>query len=592
MSHLEAAIALAESGKRIFPLVPLGKNPAVATGFKAASCDPEQVRRWWKYMPTANIGMPTDEANGLFVVDVDSKNGGLEGWKYLCVEHGEVPTYTVTTPTGGLHLYYRWPSWAPRRRIGVQPGIDFMGEGGYVVVPPSRTGQGDYRVTDPREIAEAPSWLLKIARPELPLAPEGIGPVKVPIGHLIPEGRRDNTLYRIACHYRAQGCSEPEILDHLARENGSRCQPPLDYSSLARIARSACSRPARAKEVSALTTQVRPVPSPEPEVLPYVSLDLWEIAANGIPELDWLIPGWLVAKDIGILGGAAFAGKSTTAGALSRALASGEEWLGIKPTRRVPVLYFDEEQGDEMAARMFLLLGGPVPGLNVYSGQGINLSNPESLRRLAASINSVGPPPVVILDSIQQVFGVDDGNSATKVGQVYGNLFRLRDALGATFILLHHISKPGANANAADRLELHRLRDSSAHGTQASTVWFQQKSSDSSSDLFQVKRRGAEPTSLRIECDHSESHISLSAEEAAAVLTRADQFAEEVATYVRGRRETPRAEINEIGRRLGASDSLVDDVMKRLIRDRSVYRLRKGFYAANELPNQPDLGAF
>ena len=591
MSHLEPALALAAAGKRIFPLVPQGKNPATANGFKAASCDAAQIRKWWARMPLANIGMPTDEGNRLFVVDVDAKNGGLENWRYLCIEHGEVPTYTVTTPSGGLHLYFRWPAWNPRRRISVQPGIDLMGEGGYVVVPPSSTGQGAYTVTDAREPAECPPWLEGVARPA-PLLDGPIGGViKAPVGQVIPQGQRDNTLYRIACHYRAQGCSEPEILDHIARENASRCQPPLDYDALRRIARSAATKPPGSPEARPQPQTVQTTRELD-EVRPYAALDLWEIAANGIPELDWLIPGWLVAKDIAILGGEAFAGKSTTAAALARALSSGEPWLGIQPSRRVPVLFFDEEQGEEMVARLFLHLGGPVPGLNVHSGQGVNLSNTSSLERLVATIHSVGPPPVVILDSVQQVFGVDDANSATKVGQVYGNLFRMRDSLGCTFVLLHHVSKPGPNASSSDRLSLHRLRDSSAHSTQASTVWFQQKSSDSSSDLFQVKRRGSKPRSLHIECEQTDDSITLSAEDAALAMTKADTVAEEIAKYVRSRRETTRREINEIGSRIEASTTLVDDVISRLIRDRSIYRLRRGVYAANALPDDPQIEGF
>lgn len=145
MGHEEAlgrsALALAASGIPVFPCVAGGKRPAVAGGFHAASAEADLARRWWTAMPTANIGMPTGAASGLVVVDVDV-HGAVDGYEALerARREGLVDGWVaaVETPSGGLHLYFpargneHQGSWQSARA-----GIDFRGDGGYIIVPPS-----------------------------------------------------------------------------------------------------------------------------------------------------------------------------------------------------------------------------------------------------------------------------------------------------------------------------------------------------------------------------------------------------------------------------------------------------------------------
>lgn len=600
MSHLEAALSFVQNGYRIFPCAPLAKRPAGALaphGFKDASSDPEQITRWWDALPLANIGLPTDAANGVFVLDVDPPHG-QESWTRLCAGHEPPQTYTVQTPSGGMHLYFRWPAGGQRRRIKVWPGLDFMGEGGYVVAPPSVLEAGAYQIMDHSDLAEVPEWLLAALAP-LELAAQSPVPpssttLRVPVPQSIPVGQRDDSLYRIACSYRGEGLGQNAILDRLRVDN-RRCTEPLDEMSLARIARSASRHPAGVTPPSAsagiITTDDKPIKN---EIEPFIPLDLWKLHEEGIPTLDWLIPGWLVNKDVAIIGGEAGVGKSTTAAFLARSLAEGTDWLGLTPCRRVPVLYFDEEQGDEMVARLFLRLGPPIPGLSVFSGQGVNLSDPASVARLEAAIRSVGPPAVVFLDTIQQTFGVNDANSATQVGLIYSVLFRLRDTTGCTFVLLHHISKPRQDESAGGKLSLHRLRDSTVHGTQSATVWFIQSANDSAVEMFHVKRRGAEKRSMRVNYRTHEDRIILEGEESFVAESVGDQLAAELSDYIHSKKESGRTELNEIAKRLGASSRTLDKTLSKLIREHSIYKLSRGLYApqivsASQSPDVPFL---
>ncbi len=136
-----AAARLAAHGVPVFPCVPGGKRPLTSHGFHDATADARQVALWWKRWPSANIGVPTGAASRMDVVDVDLKRTGsgypafararqaglVDGWLAL-----------VRTPSGGMHVFY------PTARGRPQPSwqatsvcVDFRGEGGYVIVPPS-----------------------------------------------------------------------------------------------------------------------------------------------------------------------------------------------------------------------------------------------------------------------------------------------------------------------------------------------------------------------------------------------------------------------------------------------------------------------
>jgi RecA/RadA recombinase len=116
--------------------------------------------------PTASrgVGIATGASSGVFVVDLDVKNG-IDGRVSLMGMGDVPPTYTVGTPSGGFHLYYQHPGF-PVRNSGPKSnplgaGIDVRGDGGYVVAPgsPHKSG-GVYSVAADLPIAPAPAWLL------------------------------------------------------------------------------------------------------------------------------------------------------------------------------------------------------------------------------------------------------------------------------------------------------------------------------------------------------------------------------------------------------------------------------------------------
>jgi predicted P-loop ATPase len=139
-----------------------GKHPRTPNGFKDATTDAAQIAIWWTTWPDANIGIATGKASGIFVVDVDPRNGGEYSYDELAEQIGGFPdTPRVQTGGGGWHDYFAWPEGLDAvkpRPLG--PGIDLKGNGGYVVAPPS-THQSGRRY----------DWEASARIDEMPLAP-------------------------------------------------------------------------------------------------------------------------------------------------------------------------------------------------------------------------------------------------------------------------------------------------------------------------------------------------------------------------------------------------------------------------------------
>ena len=168
--------ALLARGFALFPLRPGAKVPAVARDWEhVATTSPARLRQL-SSDPRANYGVACGPSN-LIVVDLDvakdeapgSPHDGWQVLRELAAERGEAlpHTFTVSTPSGGRHLYFRPPVDAPAprntvRRLG--PLIDTRGVGGYVVAPGSRVDGVEYRVIVDAPIAELPEWINTLLR--------------------------------------------------------------------------------------------------------------------------------------------------------------------------------------------------------------------------------------------------------------------------------------------------------------------------------------------------------------------------------------------------------------------------------------------
>lgn len=177
---MRLALDAAATGRHVFPLQPRSKRPAIGEWETAATTDPEQIRDWWHRAPR-NVGIACGPSR-LLVVDLDIPHttdpppeAGLVGngrdvLAALTKAAGETfpdHTYTVTTPTGGQHLYFTAP---PDQELRCTVGrlgrwIDTRGAGGYVVAAGSVRPEGRYRVHRDMPIAPLPQWITDLLTP-------------------------------------------------------------------------------------------------------------------------------------------------------------------------------------------------------------------------------------------------------------------------------------------------------------------------------------------------------------------------------------------------------------------------------------------
>jgi len=153
---LEAALNLAASGWQIFPIRANTKDkPLIKAWQRNATSDQAQVSAWWGQWPGANIGIACGRSD-ICVVDLDVKRGvdGIASWAALCEKHGlngnDVDTVTVTTPSGGKHLYFTLDVLNPYHGLSntagkLGPGIDTRAGAGYVLAPPSEVDGKPYQ---------------------------------------------------------------------------------------------------------------------------------------------------------------------------------------------------------------------------------------------------------------------------------------------------------------------------------------------------------------------------------------------------------------------------------------------------------------
>lgn len=229
----EMALQLAENGWPVFPVQPGEKRPCgrlVEHGLKEATTDPQTIRDWWGVVPSANIGFATGP---IFAIDEDIPGAWdelTEGW--------DVPdTLTVRTPSGGRHFYFRAPPGVTVRNSAgkLAEGIDVRGAGGYTVFPPSETDAGAYTFIQRAKVAPAPDELTDLlTRSESGHAERG-----EPVEGDIPQGRRNDALFRMGCAMRRKGFGKTSIERALQAENQVRCTPPLPQDEVQKIAASA-----------------------------------------------------------------------------------------------------------------------------------------------------------------------------------------------------------------------------------------------------------------------------------------------------------------------------------------------------------------
>jgi hypothetical protein len=269
---LKAALEYAARGWPVFPIHwPIkdkcscgkedcqnqAKHPLTKHGLNDATTDVAVIKEWFKKWPQANIALATGQKAGFVVLDIDPRNGGTESLKKL-TQKGNLPVYTPTVYTGGggEHIIMQHPGKAQmknRQNVNQLPGIDFKGDGGYVVAAPSRHISGKqytWKVSHlSHKIQAIPDWLYKILLDDSlysgsfkhsstrnsKVNAKNNGWANLWQG--TAQGERDTTATKLAGRMLARGLPEEEVLEILTCWN-MRNNPPMPERDISRVVKS------------------------------------------------------------------------------------------------------------------------------------------------------------------------------------------------------------------------------------------------------------------------------------------------------------------------------------------------------------------
>lgn len=237
---LKAALDYARLGWSVIPIEPGGKRPLIRWQvYQYRRAEAPEVAEWFSRWPDANIAVVTGVVSGLVVLDLDPRHGAVASLGQIQQEHGTLPdTVEASTGGGGRHLYFAHPGEIIRNRVGLLPGIDLRGDGGYVVAPPSIHGSGEaYRWERSPEVIyplALPQWLLGPLSAEVSPHGHTLSYWRRLLREGVAEGVRNDTIASLAGHLLRHGVDGQVVTELLLTWNLSRCRPPLDDGEVLR----------------------------------------------------------------------------------------------------------------------------------------------------------------------------------------------------------------------------------------------------------------------------------------------------------------------------------------------------------------------
>ena len=470
---MKAALAMAARGFSVFPVRGNTKDqPLIKEWQYAASDDPSQLEAWWARWPDANIGVVT---TGSLVLDVDIKKGQA-GFASLMDLEISYDTFTVSTPSRGLHLYFSGAD-VPNSVGRLGPGLDVRGHHGYVLGPGSSIDGRSYEIQNDGPIQPAPASLVVQAgrreadlvrgsapvadldtissvdrvthflRDEAPVATEGLG--------------GDLTTFKVAAACKDMGVSAPMALMLLSQHWNARCKPPWSMDDLDLKVRNAYRYGAKAPG------------SDTPEALfggaaltlPHETRrdPLW--FHDGDPAAlteEWLFHNIAPARGSALVTAPTGAGKTFYQLEIARCLATGKALHGTQPDERGATLFiFSGTEGSGFPLRLKAL--GEAEALPIAARtltkslrEGNELAHlMQNLEEKCAEMLARYGVPVrlIVFETLSASGLLKDENDNAQASDALRALASMAHALGVLFITSHHPPKSGAGSRGAGAID-------------------------------------------------------------------------------------------------------------------------------------------
>ena len=464
---LEAALHYAEMGLAVFPLQERGKEPITYNGFEDASTEERQIRLWWKRNPNANIGIATGQmSGGLVVIDIDvDKDAGKDGYRVFtnwCKQNYLVlpDSWLSITGRGGYHLFYR-SLFPVSSKIGWLDDVDIRAEGAYVVAPPSLHPNGTKyeweQAPDEYELVTSEDIDVEFVMNSIVASnlKEKGKPLNVP--DEIPEGQRDNYMFKLACKYQAMGMSDGEMLAALIVANNERCKPPLTDKEIRKKVEQA--QKYQKGEVVTLDDNTNDTMSRKSygktghkieETITEHDLDMPTLEEFEERQKEWLVTGYIPKGCVTLLCSDGGIGKTTLWCDTLAAFTQGTSTIFDKALD-VPfhtglthsVMYFSKEDPTEEILKHKLMVAGADPKLiRCFGLDDERLGKIWYGSLLLEKLVEKYKPDIVVFDTLQAF--LPDGVEMSKrkdMRDALNPLNQLGAKFGTAFLMIMHTNK-------------------------------------------------------------------------------------------------------------------------------------------------------
>lgn len=434
-----------------------GKTPLVAwKRFQTELPTEEEVIRWWGGKTPANIGLATGELSGIVILDTDSG----DAWKEA-LRRGVPNTPSVRTgKPGGCHFHFRHPGVDVTNFAGRLPGVDFRGDGGYAILPPSQhESLIRYRWiegTQSLEHAEVPEWLMELLKGSTGLqGQESQDHVPLDLEQIlrgIPEGQRDEMIWRYACKLRGDDVPQ-DYAEIMVRQAARVCRPPFNEDDAAEKVRRAY-REYQPSVVLEVPEQGASVPGHEAQPSALIELDypiqtLAELMARPAQEIKELVEGLLFAGRTTWIFSDPNAGKTLTTIALGLHVAAGQPFCGLA-VQQGAVLLIEEDSSLEVIKEYVDMLSdiygfdlenmpfyiNTLQGLRVTDARGVALARTA----IKAAVERSGETLVLVIWDTTETL-VPSDKFSTREFDPFGQCLRATVNDGIANAVLDHTRK-------------------------------------------------------------------------------------------------------------------------------------------------------
>lgn len=481
-----------------------GKHPIPGRDYKRdIARDEVNARRIFRTHQNTNIGIATGEEYEIFTVDEDTYKGGSVAALGITLPE----TLTSITGGGGRQLVFKYPNNAVITDSAgkLADAVDVRGDGGMFVVAPSihKSGKTYSWLDSNAEIAEAPEELVKLiiersaASRNATITRYGVDALiklgintqeaamvarkheSIRIDAEITDGKRNDTLFRIACRMQGDGFPDEAILEAVWLTNLANCDEPKERSEVETLVNSAITRYEKGERI---WRNIQRISTPLPAAELFISWDTMKNTPYASPE--YIIYG-LSRGDVGLCQAVTNYGKSTMLRNLSVSLAAGKSFLNLAEEgepRRVMLLDFETGYAiyaDDLKKMTAALddnsqtLVGKNFRSYIAKQRGVpylNLTEQEHFERLVKDAKNFNAD-LIIIDTMTTAFTIKNENDNSEaMNEVMKPLTRLAVEANAAVLFAHHIGKSGSEEGSASNGHYRGRGASSFEGNSVSTI--------------------------------------------------------------------------------------------------------------------------